>query len=131
MDFDDDESYSFQYEVNNFKSVLDTAFHKYTQVLIRQNKVDFYGKLGSFFEFKEQIQEEKTKIAKDTSVALLLIEVSLQDIGIHHLKTSNLGFWSRVGISSGLVHLCYFIFMIFVRPVARHSFLYRAFKRLY
>lgn len=37
----------------------------------------------------------------------------------------------RIGISVGLIIFLYYLVMIVLRPIARHSFILRVFKRLY
>jgi len=38
---------------------------------------------------------------------------------------------TQLGVVSGLIHIFYLVIMLVMRPIARHSFLMRAFKRLY
>lgn len=53
----------------------------------------------------------------------------LSDNKTIYVKSFN--FWEKIGISVGLVHAVYFLTMVLIRPLARHSFLIRAMKRLY
>ena len=57
---------------------------------------------------------------------------SIIDIGLRHTKESTSGnFLAQVGVCSGLIHLLYFIVLMVMRPISRHSFIMRALKRFY
>ena len=56
-------------------------------------------------------------------------QVVLDDTRIKYVRNSLV--WEKVGVSVGLIQALYFVMMVVIRPVARHSFLIRGLKRLY
>ena len=95
--------------------------------------MDFFNTKVAFYEFASTSMTDSSNMEMAPGANLLFEqEVFLQETGMKHSKFSSAGnFNHRVGISVGLVQLLFFMFKILVRPLARHSFLLRAFKRLY
>ena len=86
--------------------------------------------ISDWFEFKYQIMADtRTSSQNKWSGIFFEQQMVLSDNKNVYIKSNN--YWEKIGISIGLVQAVYFLTMVLIRPLARHSFLIRAMKRLY
>ena len=87
---------------------------------------------GRFFEYYDDRVQDADNQRIAASSTMYVQELSVIDIGLRHTKESTSGnFLAQVGVCSGLIHLLYFMVLMVMRPVSRHSFIMRALKRFY
>lgn len=94
--------------------------------------VNFFGRSGRFFEYYDYKMQDADNQRITHNADMYIQELSVVDIGLRHTKQSTSGnFFAQVGVISGLIHLLYFVTLMVMRPISRHSFIMRALKRFY